>query len=64
MREERQVFRDGNLDEPLTAWIYFAQRQNNPPLPSTAYKNLILEGAKSWHLPPEYIAELQSIQVI
>ena len=62
-REERQVFRDGKLHEPLTGWIYFAQRQNNPPRPNAAYKNLIVEGARYWHLPPDYIAELERIEV-
>jgi gamma-glutamylcyclotransferase (GGCT)/AIG2-like uncharacterized protein YtfP len=62
-RDERQVFRDGNLHEPLTVWIYFAQRQNNPPRPNAAYKNLILEGARYWHLPPDYLAELERIEV-
>jgi len=61
-REERHVFSDGDSNKPLVTWIYIAQRQENPPLPSAAYKKLIVEGAKFWHLPPHYIAELEKIE--
>jgi hypothetical protein len=51
-------------DSPLSVAIYFATRQSNPPLPGTEYKNLILNGARYWKLPEEYIkAVLEPIQV-
>jgi hypothetical protein len=47
----------------MAAWIYFAQRQSHPPLPSAEYKTLIVEGASFWHLPADYVAELKKIEV-
>ena len=60
-REERHVLSDGNAERPLSAWVYVAQRQNQPPPPNGAYKKLIVDGAKFWHLPPLYVAELERI---
>jgi gamma-glutamylcyclotransferase (GGCT)/AIG2-like uncharacterized protein YtfP len=62
-REERHVYRDGNDDAPLVALVYFAIRQNNPPRPNTEYKRLIVDGARYWHLPEDYIRELEQIEV-
>ena len=62
-RRECVVFANGNEDEPHTAATYFADPQTNPPLPNRSYKELILSGARHWHLPPEYIAELEQIRV-
>jgi len=63
LREERQVYIDGNEQMPLTVSIYFAEKQTNPPLPSAEYKQLIVTGAKYWHLPQEYINALEQIEV-
>ena len=30
-------------------------QEDEPPLPNQAYNDLILAGAKHWHLPDEYI---------
>ena len=57
-----QVYRDGNPDEPLLVWLYFANRQPNPPLPNAAYKKQLVDGAKFWRLPQEYQAQLARIQ--
>ena len=62
-RNECLVFLDGEDQQPLTVSAYFGVAQNNPPLPNTAYKNSILDGAKYWHLPEAYIRELEQIQV-
>jgi hypothetical protein len=61
-REERHVLIEGNRDKPIAAWVYFAQREANPPLPNAEYKRLIVEGAKFWHLPAHYVAELEKIE--
>jgi hypothetical protein len=42
--------------------LYFANRQPNPPLPNTAYKKQLVDGAKFWRLPEEYQAQLRQIQ--
>jgi len=63
VREEHHVFTGSKNDEPLLVSLYFANAQMNPPLPSAQYKKLIIEGAKHWHLPAKYIAELERIEV-
>ena len=63
VREQRQVYRGGKAGEPLVVWLYFANRQPNPPLPNAAYKRQLVEGARFWRLPEEYQAQLRQIQV-
>lgn len=62
-RRECMVFLDGDENRPVTTQAYFADPQPNPPLPNEAYKALILAGARYWHLPTDYIAELEAIEV-
>jgi gamma-glutamylcyclotransferase len=62
-REERHVFGDGDKTKPVAVSIYFAQREKNPPPPNAPYKRVILEGARFWHLPEDYIAELEKIDI-
>lgn len=62
-REERQVLADGNAAAPMTVFLYFAERQANPPRPNAEYKKLIVEGAKFWNLPQSYIDELERIVI-
>ena len=62
-RRECVVWLHGNSRQPLRVSTYFADRQPNWPLPSRAYKDLILSGARHWHLPDDYIVELERIEV-
>lgn len=62
-RRECMVYLGGDEERPVTAATYFAERQPSPPQPSHAYKELILSGARYWHLPGDYIAELVAIDV-
>ncbi len=63
-RRSRHVFVDGNKKNPLKVGVYFANREDDPPLPNRVYKDLILAGAKHWHLPDDYIQnELDGIKV-
>ena len=62
-RRECLVFLDGEDQRPLTVSAYFGDPQPNPPLPNAEYKNLILAGTRHWHLPEEYIRELEQIEV-
>jgi len=50
-------------DHKLAVMRKFGNPQPNPPLPNRAYKSLILAGARYWHLPEEYIRELEQIEV-
>jgi hypothetical protein len=58
-RRTQTVYQDGNDSKPLDVETYFAIPQENPPLPNQEYKDLIVNGAKHWHLPAEYIVELE-----
>ncbi len=62
-RRECMVFLNGDEALPLTAETYFAEPEANAPLPNQDYKNLILSGARHWHLPADYVAELVAIEV-
>ena len=62
-REPCQVLQEGDHARPIAAQAYFAVAQPNPPLPSATYMCHIIEGARYWHLPDEYIAELEAIEV-
>jgi gamma-glutamylcyclotransferase (GGCT)/AIG2-like uncharacterized protein YtfP len=53
----------GDEGRPLNVWTYFAERQPNPPPPNQGYKDLIVSGARHWHLPDDYIEQLDRIQV-
>lgn len=64
LRETGVVDLHGDAARPATVEIYFAVRQEQSPLPSQAYKNLILAGANHWHLPEHYIRDvLEAIEV-
>ncbi len=63
VRRSGTVFQDGEETKPLVVEIYFAIPQDNPPLPNLEYKDLIVNGARYWHLPTEYITELKQIRV-
>lgn len=58
IREQRHVFLDGHREKPLTVAIYFATPEPGTHLPSQRYKDLILSGAKYWHLPENYIRDI------
>jgi hypothetical protein len=62
-RRECVVFLEGEGQRPLTVSAYFGDPQPNPPLPNAACKNLILTGGRHWHLPEEYVRELEQIAV-
>jgi len=63
VRQRGCVCRDGGEHQPMEVWLYFANRQPNPPLPDAAYKRLIVEGARHWRLPATYQAELAQIEI-
>lgn len=62
-REERHVFMDDDDQKPMAAFTYIAIPQKDPPLPNAEYKQLIVSGARFWHLPEAYIRELEAIKV-
>ncbi len=62
-RRECVVFPNGDDKQPLNVFTYFGEPQPNPPLPNADYKNLILTGARHWHLPEEFVRRLEAIEV-
>src|SRR5215475_11842143 len=61
-RENHHVLAEGDAKRPLLVSLYRGHPQLDPPLPSYDYKRLIVEGARHWKLPADYIRELESIQ--
>lgn len=62
-RLECLVQLDGDQRQPLTVCSYFGDPQPAPPLPNQEYKQLIVSGARHWHLPEEYVRDLEAIEV-
>jgi hypothetical protein len=62
-RHECRVSMDGEGRQPLTVSTYFGVPEPYPPLPDAEDKNHILTGDQHWHLPGEYIRELQQIEI-
>ena len=60
-REDQYVWPDGDAKRPFLVALYLGHSQFDPPLPSDDYKNLIVNGAKHWSPPAEYIRQLESI---
>ena len=61
-RENHYVWPDGDVKQAILVALYRGHPQLDPPLPSYEYKELIVEGARHWNLPAEYVRELESIQ--
>ena len=61
-RENHYVWPEDDAKRPLLVSLYHAHPQLDPPLPSCDYKKLIVDGARHWNLPADYIRELESIQ--
>jgi gamma-glutamylcyclotransferase (GGCT)/AIG2-like uncharacterized protein YtfP len=61
VREQHQVFRDGDKKHPLPVWLYVGNPQANPPPPNAEYKSLLIKGATHWKLPADYIGQLNQI---
>jgi len=64
IREEQHVFAEGDDKRPILVSVYFAIKEDNPPKPNVKYKQLMVNGAKYWHLPDAYIQELERIEVM
>lgn len=60
-RRECTVFIDDDAQSPLVCSSYFATPQPEPPLPNRAYVRHLLDGARYWGLPAEYIGQLEAI---
>jgi hypothetical protein len=43
--------------------VYIAPKEEHVPLPNAEYKRLMIEGARHWRLPPEYLTMLEQIEI-
>ena len=61
---ERHVEEEGKGDRPLRVTFYVVRERTSSPLkPSQKYKRLMVDGARNWRLPEEYVRELERIEV-
>lgn len=61
-REQCYVYQDDSNDNPIYAWVYIACPETDPPHPNVIYKQQIVEGARYWNLPAEYISKIEQIE--
>jgi len=58
-----EVFPEGENARPIKALTYVVVKKEEPhPKPSAEYKAMLVNGAKAWKLPADYIAELEKIE--
>ena len=62
-RTQIHVEPHGSAQGPLAVWTYAVVSKLTPnPKPSREYKQLILEGARTWRLPAPYIQQIEAIE--
>ena len=63
VREHHHVYRDGDEVQPILVWVYLANPEPTNSPPNAAYKKLLVDGAKHWHLPGDYQAEIERVDI-
>ncbi|MGH8023450.1 MAG: gamma-glutamylcyclotransferase family protein, partial [Limisphaerales bacterium] len=59
-----EVCPDGDDARRIKALTYVVVKREDPhPKPSAEYKAMLVNGAKAWKLPADYIAELEKIEI-
>ncbi len=61
-RKNLTVFGNGDSSKPFEVTTFIANPQEDAPLPSKKYMELIIGGATEWNLDTKYIAGLRSIR--
>ena len=64
VRKQRLVCRDGHEADPLLVWSYFSNREGHTSGPNSTYRGCMLDGARFWHLPEDYVQELERLEVV
>ena len=59
IRTTRNVQKQGKFSTHITAYIYIGVIERSPPLPSKAYLNQMITGAKQCQLPDYYLQSLK-----
>lgn len=64
-RIEIMVFEEDNDEKPITAFTYEVEKKEfGKHKPDRKYKNFIVNGAKFWKLPKDYINFLENIETM
>ncbi len=65
------VLDEGDKERPLAVMTYIANREGDPPsehrdrkVPNAKYKSRLVNGAKHWRLPEQYVQQLEAIEVV
>jgi len=62
-RIKKKVYLEGKQEKPMKVYTYeVVDKDFKKYLPNEQYKNLVLEGAKYWQLPEQYIEFLEYIE--
>jgi hypothetical protein len=61
-RENVLVLTSTRGDQTIEALAYIAAKEDNAPLPNLEYKKLMVEGARHWQLPQNYLQMLEKIE--
>jgi gamma-glutamylcyclotransferase (GGCT)/AIG2-like uncharacterized protein YtfP len=61
-RERMLVLAIGNSQSSVEVLVYMAEKEDNVPLPSSEYKQLVVAGAKHWNIPEIYLLMLEQLQ--
>jgi gamma-glutamylcyclotransferase len=63
-REKVAVLNIGDGQNPVEVLVYMAEKEDNVPLPSSEYKQLIVAGARYWKIPEVYLLMLEQLQAM
>ena len=61
-RERMLVLATGDSQSSIEVLVYIAKKEDNVPLPSSEYKQLIVAGARYWDIPEIYLLMLEQLQ--
>jgi gamma-glutamylcyclotransferase (GGCT)/AIG2-like uncharacterized protein YtfP len=61
-REKVPVLSTGDGQSSVEVLVYIAEKEDNVPLPSSEYKQLIIAGARYWDIPEIYLVMLEQLQ--
>ena len=63
VRQKTFVLGTGDGRPEIESLVYIAAKEDDVPLPNPEYKRLMVEGARHWQLPLDYVAMLETLEV-
>lgn len=61
-RERTLALTIGDSQSAVEVLVYVAEKEDNVPLPSSEYKQLIVAGARHWNMPGFYLLMLEQLR--